>query len=87
MEEPEYKKNHRILSNKFTQAHLYFYTWKGLQNKEFKKYWERSSYFWNAILSALFKSFIQSIANLYDKKDDVISIYRLQKFIQIERIL
>ena len=83
MSEKEYKERFKILYELLIDAHLYFYTWKGLiQDKGHEKYWERNENFWNTIIRSIRNSFLQAIANIYEdssfsKKGKVISVYSL----------
>ncbi|MFA5925608.1 MAG: hypothetical protein WC831_01630 [Parcubacteria group bacterium] len=90
MNKPEHKKRFEELFRLFTEAHLCFFVWRGLQKKEYEKYWKRDSNFWNAVIYSLQRTWFQALANIYEdssysKKNKVISVYSLVLFQEDEK--
>lgn len=78
----EYKNRFEKLYQLLTRAHLCFYVWKGLQNKEYQPQFDRDNNFWSATLYSLEEAWLQSLANIYEnskysEKDKIISVYSL----------
>lgn len=82
MTEKEYKNRFDKLFQLLTRAHLCFYVWKGLQNKDYQTQFNRYKNFFGATMFALEEAWLQSLANIYEyssysKKDEIISVYSL----------
>ncbi len=71
-----------IIQNRVSKAHVLFYVWKELQNKQYEKGYKKNKYFWGAIILALQESWFSTIIKLFEKREDVISIYSLLEFIK-----
>jgi len=81
MNEVEYKQRFEKAYQLLVEAHAFYFTWKGLQKEEYRQYWKELS-FWNAVICALDRSWMLSLAKIYEKsdyseKDEIISIYSL----------
>jgi len=85
MDPKEYQRRFEVLFKRFNEAHLFFFTWRVLQKKEYEKYWKQESNFWNAVHASLNQSWMMSLAKIYEKssyskEDTIISIYSLVKY-------
>lgn len=81
MNADEYKQRFEKAYSLLVEAHAFFFVWKGLQKKEYEQYW-KELYFWNAVICALDRSWMLSLAKIYEnstysEKDEIISIYSL----------
>jgi len=77
----EYKQRFEKAYSLLVEAHVFFFVWKGLQKKEYEQYWKEFN-FWNAVIQALDKSWMLSLAKIYEdsaysEKDEIISIFSL----------
>lgn len=84
MNAQEYNERFEKVYALLVDAHAAFFVWRGLQNKDYEQYWKSTSNFWSTAILSLEKSWLQSLANIYElsrysEKDSVISIYSLIK--------
>ncbi len=87
MSSKKYIDNFEKLYSLFTEIYLTFYTWKGLQEKEYEPVFKKDSNFWGATLYALENSWLTGLAKAYEnsrysEKGTVISVYALLKEIK-----
>lgn len=80
----EYKKRFAILYSHLLGTSATFYSWKGLQKKEYEPLYGRAKYFWGSILIALQNEWVISIAKCFEKssysrRNEVISVHALLK--------
>lgn len=62
----EYTKRFEKLYSLFTEAYLYFYVWKALQEKEYEKIYQKNSSFWSAVLHSLENTWLSFLAKIYE---------------------
>jgi hypothetical protein len=84
MDKSEYKARFDSLYSNLLGACATFYTWKGLQDKNYEPAYGRAIYFWSATLIALQNEWLLSLAKCFEessfsKQNKVISVYALLK--------
>lgn len=82
MEDEEYKNRFEKLYQSLTRAHLFFYVWKGLQNKAYQPQFDKDKNFWVATMFSLEEAWLQALSNIfenskYSEQSKVISVYSL----------
>jgi len=82
MDKTEYKERFDRLYSNLLGACDNFYSWKGLQNKDYELIYDQAKYFWSAVLIALQNEWLLSLAKCFEdsrhsENDRVISVYSL----------
>ncbi len=82
MLEEEYKSKFEKIYQAAGEAHMDFYTWKGMQNPEFNETYKHFPSFWKATMHALENCWLNALAKLYEdskysRSGQVISIFGL----------
>lgn len=83
-ENKEYEKRFAILYHHLLGVSATFYSWKGLQKKDYEPLYGREKYFWGSVLIALQHEWIIGITKCfeessYSRRNEVISVYALLK--------
>ena len=82
MDKKEYSERFDRLYSNLLGACDNFYSWKGLQNKDYQPTYNRAKYFWSAVLVALQNEWLIGLAKCFEESrysasDKVISVYAL----------
>lgn len=75
----------RKIRNNISNMYNQFYVWKTLQNRNYSKIYNRNKYFWGIVIYSLENNFFLNLTKLFEKRNDIISIYSLIDFIQNPR--
>ena len=84
MNKSEYTRRFDRLYHHLLETCSAFYSWKGLQNKDFEPIYDKAKYFWSSVLIALQNEWLINLAkcfenSTYSEKNKVVSVYALLK--------